>query len=128
MEKFSIKKRIQSFGYAWKGIRSFVSKEHNAWIHCVAIITVTIAGFYFGITRNEWIAIILCFGMVLAAEGFNTAIERLVNLVSPEHNPIAGDVKDIAAGAVLICAIVAAIIGVIIFMPYVLAFLLCNMG
>ena len=117
MEKFSIKKRIQSFGYAWKGIRSFVSKEHNAWIHCVAIITVTIAGFYFGITRNEWIAIIL-----------NTAIERLVNLVSPEHNPIAGDVKDIAAGAVLICAIVAAIIGVIIFMPYVLAVLLCNMG
>ena len=96
-------------------------------IHCVAIITVTIAGFYFGITRNEWIAIILCFGMVLAAEGFNTAIERLVNLVSPEHNPIAGDVKDIAAGAVLICAIVAAIIGVIIFMPYVLAVLLCNM-
>lgn len=77
---------------------------------------------------NEWIAIILCFGVVLAAEGFNTAIERLVNLVSPERNPIAGDVKDIAAGSVLICAIVAAIVGIIIFMPYVLAVLLCNMG
>ena len=86
------------------------------------------AGFCFGITRNEWIAIILCFGVVLAAEGFNTAIERLVNLVSPERNPIAGDVKDIAAGSVLICAIVAAIVGIIIFMPYVLAVLLCNMG
>ena len=71
---------------------------------------------------------ILCFGVVLAAEGFNTAIERLVNLVSPERNPIAGDVKDIAAGSVLICAIVAAIVGIIIFMPYVLAVLLCNMG
>ena len=133
MEKFSTRKRIRSFGYAWKGIRSFVSKEHNAWIHCTAIIVVTvatvaIAGFYFGITRNEWIAIILCFGVVLAAEGFNTAIERLVNLVSPERNPIAGDVKDIAAGSVLICAIVAAIVGIIIFMPYVLAVLLCNMG
>lgn len=68
------------------------------------------------------------FGVVLAAEGFNTAIERLVNLVSPERNPIAGDVKDIAAGSVLICAIVAAIVGIIIFMPYVLAVLLCNMG
>lgn len=62
------------------------------------------------------------------SRGFNTAIERLVNLVSPERNPIAGDVKDIAAGSVLICAIVAAIVGIIIFMPYVLAVLLCNMG
>ena len=128
MEKFSTRKRIRSFGYAWKGIRSFVSKEHNAWIHCTAIIIVTVAGFCFGITRNEWIAIILCFGVVLAAAGFNTPIERLVNLVSPERNPIAGDVKDIAAGSVLICAIVAAIVGIIIFMPYVLAVLLCNMG
>lgn len=77
---------------------------------------------------ERMVAIILCFGVVLAAEGFNTAIERLVNLVSPERNPIAGDVKDIAAGSVLICAIVAAIVGIIIFMPYVLAVLLCNMG
>src|SRR5699024_11463242 len=65
---------------------SDLSKEHNDWIHCTAIIIVTVAGFCFGITRNEWIAIILCFGVVLAAEGFNTAIERLVNLVSPERN------------------------------------------
>ena len=58
--------------------------------------------------------------MVLAAEGFNTAIERLVDLVSPDYHPIAGDVKDIAAGAVLICAIAAAIIGIIVFLPYLL--------
>jgi diacylglycerol kinase (ATP) len=58
--------------------------------------------------------------MVLAAEGFNTAIERLVDLVSPDYHPIAGDVKDVAAGAVLICAIAAAIIGAIIFTPYFL--------
>jgi diacylglycerol kinase (ATP) len=56
--------------------------------------------------------------MVLAAEGFNTAIERLVDLVSPDFHPVAGDVKDVAAGAVLICAIAAAIIGMIIFIPY----------
>lgn len=126
--KFSMNKRIASFGYAWKGIKSFVSKEPNAWIHCSAIGLVTIAGFFFGITRTEWMIIILCFGVVLAAEGFNTAIERLVNLVSPQHHPIAGDVKDIAAGAVLICAVAAAIIGVIIFMPYVLAVILAPMG
>ena len=121
-------KRIKSFGYAWKGIKSFINREPNAWIHCTAIVLVTIAGFGFGITRTEWLIVILCFGIVLAAEGFNTAIERLVNLVSPEHNPIAGDVKDIAAGAVLICAVAAAITGVIIFTPYILSALLCRMG
>ncbi len=117
-------KRIASFGYAWTGIRSFVSKEPNARIHCSAIVLVTIAGFFFGITRTEWVIIILCFGLVLAAEGINTAIERLVNLVSPEWHPLAGDVKDIAAGAVLICAAAAAIIGCIIFVPYLTRFFL----
>ena len=120
-------KRIASFGYAWKGIRSFVSKEPNAWIHCSAIVLVTIAGFFFSITHTEWLIIILCFGIVLAAEGFNTAIERLVNLVSPERHPVAGDVKDIAAGAVLICAVAAAIVGIIIFMPYILDIVLSPM-
>lgn len=111
-------KRLKSFAYAWKGIGSFVRKEHNAWIHCSAIIAVTTAGVLFNITRTEWLIILLCFGIVLAAEAFNTAIERLVNLVSPDYHPIAGDVKDIAAGAVLICAITAAIIGAVIFIPY----------
>ena len=113
-----LKKRIKSFGYAFKGIASLLKKEHNAWIHCLAIVVVTFAGLYFDITRTEWCIVCLCFGMVLAAEGFNTAIERLVDLVSPKFHPIAGDVKDVAAGAVLICAIAAAIIGLIIFIPY----------
>lgn len=115
-----LKKRIKSFGYAFKGIASLLKKEHNAWIHCLAIVVVTTAGLYFHITATEWCIVLLCFGMVLAAEGFNTAIERLVDLVSPERHPIAGDVKDVAAGAVLICAIAAAIIGCIIFIPYFL--------
>ena len=69
---------------------------------------------------TEWCIVVICFGVVLAAEGFNTAIERLVDLVSPEFHPVAGDVKDVAAGAVLICAIAAAIIGCIIFVPYLM--------
>lgn len=113
-----LRKRIKSFGYAFKGIVSLVKKEHNAWIHCTAIVVVTLCGFHFGITLTEWCIVLLCFGVVLAAEGFNTAIERLVDLVSPDFHPIAGDVKDVAAGAVLICAIVAAIVGGIIFLPY----------
>ncbi len=115
-----LKKRIKSFGYAFKGIASLIRKEHNAWIHCIAIVVVTLAGFYFGITPTEWCIVTICFGLVLAAEGFNTAIERLVDLVSPEYHPIAGDVKDVAAGAVLICAICAAIAGCIVFLPYFL--------
>lgn len=115
-----LKKRIKSFGYAFKGIASLLKKEHNAWIHCLAIVVVTSLGFYFHITPTEWCIVLLCFGMVLAAEGFNTAIERLVDLVSPQRHPVAGDVKDVAAGAVLICAIAAAIIGCIIFLPYLL--------
>ena len=113
-----LKKRIKSFGYAFKGIASLIRKEHNAWIHCTAIVLVTIAGFHFGITPTEWCIVVLCFGLVLAAEGFNTAIERLVDLVSPDFHPIAGDVKDVAAGAVLICAIASAIVGLIVFIPY----------
>lgn len=118
MEKFTIKKRIKSFGYAWKGIRSFIHYEHNAWIHLCITVIVLIAGWILNIQKSEWIAIAICIGLVLAAEGFNTAIERLVNLVSPDKHPIAGDVKDIAAGAVLICAIVSAIVGLMIFIPY----------
>ncbi|MEG2513860.1 MAG: diacylglycerol kinase family protein [Bacteroidaceae bacterium] len=120
MTKFSISKRIESFGYAGKGIKSFLFREHNAWIHSVVTVLVVIAGCLFHITRNEWIAILLCVALVFAAEAFNTAIERLVNIVSPERNVQAGDVKDIAAGAVLICAIIAAIVGLIIFTPYIL--------
>ena len=111
-------KRLKKLYIRLESVCSFLSKEHNAWIHCAAIIAVTIAGIRFEITRTEWLVILLCFAMVLAAEAFNTAIERLVNLVSPDYHPIAGDVKDIAAGAVLICAIFAALIGLIIFVPY----------
>jgi diacylglycerol kinase (ATP) len=115
---YNIKERLKSFVYAGKGIYALISRERTAWIHCAAIVWVTAAGFYFNITGTEWIAIILCFGMVLAAEAMNTAIERLVDMVCPERKPLAGEVKDLAAAAVLICAIAAAIVGVIVFIPY----------
>lgn len=120
MEPFSIRKRLKSFTYAWKGIRSFVYQEHNVWIHLTIALLAIIAGFIFNIQRLEWVAIILCIGMVIAAEAFNTAIERLVNLASPEWHLLAGQVKDIAAGAVLICAIAAALVGLVIFVPYII--------
>ena len=84
----------------------------------IAAMAVIIAGIVLGITRTEWIMVVMCIGTVIAAELFNTAIEKLVDLVSPVRHPVAGRVKDIAAGAVLICAVAAAIIGLIIFIPY----------
>ncbi|MEG1563359.1 MAG: diacylglycerol kinase family protein [Bacteroides sp.] len=124
MEKFSIKKRLKSFTYAWKGIKGLVSGEHNAWIHLTAATLAVAAGVAFGITRMEWVAVLLCIGGVIAAEAFNTAIERLVDLVSPKQHPVAGKVKDLAAGAVLVAALTSAIVGGIIFLPYLTLFFL----
>ncbi len=116
-EPFSLKKRAKSFVYAARGIR-WLFAEHNAWIHLVAAILVVIAGFLFGITHTEWMIICICIGSVFAAEAFNTAIEKLSDVVSPQWNNKIGKVKDLAAGAVLITAITAAIVGLIIFIPY----------
>lgn len=122
--KYDFRKQIRSFGYAWKGITSCVGKEQNLSFHLIVTAIVIISGFVFGITRTEWMIIALCIGVVIAAELFNTAIERLVDLVSPGRHPLAGQVKDIAAGAVLVCAAAAAIIGLIIFVPYVIEFMI----
>lgn len=116
--KYDFKKQIRSFGYAWHGLYSCIGKEQNLSFHLIATVLVIVAGFLFHITRTEWLVILLCIGIVISAELFNTAIEKLVDLVSPQRHPIAGQIKDIAAGAVLVCACIAAIIGLIIFIPY----------
>lgn len=120
--KYDYKKQLRSFGYAWKGIRSCIGKEQNLSFHLITAIIVVIAGFFFGISPTEWAIIILCIGLVIAMELLNTAIEKLVDMISPKRHPIAGQIKDIAAGAVLICATTAAIIGIIIFAPYLWSF------
>ena len=121
---YDFKKQIRSFGYAWKGIRCVVGKEQNLSFHLIATVCVVLAGFYFGLTNTEWIAVILCIGMVIAAELFNSAVERIVDLVSPQRQPLAGQIKDIAAGAVLVCALTTIVVGLIIFVPYLTRFLL----
>ena len=118
---YSFKKQMKSFTFAWKGILTCAGHEQNIKFHLLAAIAVIVAGFFFHITHIEWMVVMLCIGSVIAAELFNSAIERLVDLVSPERNKIAGEVKDIAAGAVLVTAIAAAIVGLIVFLPYILA-------
>ncbi len=110
-------KLIKSFGYAIKGIKSVFGSEANMKIHGFVGFVVVICGIIFKISINEWLLCLLCFGLVLSMELVNTAIETIVDLVSPDQNPLAGKAKDIAAGAVLISAIISATIGLIIFVP-----------
>lgn len=112
-----MKRRIRSFLYAFRGIYFLFREQPNAWIHLVAAIGVIIAGFLCHLSTIEWGLVIFAIGLVFSAELFNSAIEGIVNKVSPEFNPLAGKIKDLAAGAVLVAAITAAIIGVVIFLP-----------
>lgn len=118
--KYNFRKQIRSFGYAWHGIWCCIGKEQNLSFHLIATVLVIGAGCFFQITRTEWAIVLLCIGIVISAELFNTAIEKLVDLVSPQRHPVAGQVKDIAAGAVLVCAFAAMIVGLVIFLPYIL--------
>jgi diacylglycerol kinase len=87
-------------------------------IHLVATIFVVCAGFYFKISRFEWLAVILTIALVLVAEIVNTAIEEIVNFISPNFNEKAGLIKDLGAAFVLIAAIFAIVVGAIVFIPY----------
>ena len=112
-----MKKRIASFKYACKGVRCVAASQVNFRIHLAAAAAAVLLGFYLRISRGEWLAVLLCFAVVLSAEIFNSAIEKMVDFVSPQFHVRAGEIKDIAAGAVLVAAVMAALIGCIIFLP-----------
>ena len=122
-EKFSIKKRIKSFSYAFAGLKVLFREEHNSWIHATATVLVVAAGFLFLISYMEWIAILIVIGMVFSAEIINSSLERTADFVKAERDDRKRDIKDLGAAAVLVCAIVAAIVGIIIFLPKILSLL-----
>jgi diacylglycerol kinase len=109
---------IRSFGYAIKGIGAAFHKQVNIKVHFIAALVVIGAGLMFSVSSIEWCVLLLTIGLVISLEMVNCALENLVNLVSPDYHPLAGKVKDIAAGAVLIASIIAATVGIIIFFPY----------
>lgn len=115
-----LKDRIAAFGYALKGLKHFFRNEKHAQIHLIATVLVLIAGFILNVNTVEWCILLVCIALVLSAEAFNSSIEQLTDITSPEKKPKAGLVKDLAAGAVLITALLAAIIGLIIFLPKIL--------
>ena len=118
-EEFSIVKRAKSFVHASRGLLLFLKTTHNAWIQIVIFLGAIGLGIYFDIPSLEWTMLTLAGGFVLVSEAFNTAIEVDMNLTSPQYHPYARDTKDMAAGAVLISAITALIIGLTIFLPYI---------
>lgn len=114
---FSWKARLKSFKYAWEGIVSFFRWEHNAQIHLAITFFVLVLSVTLGLTKWEAIAVVFSIAFVWIAEMFNTAIEKSIDFVSTEVHPQIKLVKDISAGAVLIAAITAIIVGCIIFIP-----------
>ncbi|CAN5908778.1 diacylglycerol kinase family protein [soil metagenome] len=118
-----LRRRIDSFRFALAGIRAAFWTEINMRIHLAAALVVVVVAFVLEVTATEWCLLIFCIGVVWAAEIFNTALEALVNLVSPVQHPLAGKVKDLAAGAVLVTAIMAVVVGLIIFGPHLLGWL-----
>jgi len=112
-----IRKLFLSFRYAWRGIAHGFRNEQNFRFHVLAALIVTFAGWLTGLSSAEWLTVILLFGGMFALELMNTAIERIVDLVSPEYHSLAGQAKDVAAGAVLVFALASGLTGCLIFIP-----------
>nr|WP_321355782.1 diacylglycerol kinase family protein [uncultured Draconibacterium sp.] len=115
MKNVFIENRMLSFKHAFNGIRHLWKKEINFRIHIFVGITVISLARLVEITRTKWLLIIICVGIVLGAEAFNSAIERICDIVCPEKDIKIKIIKDISAAAVFLVSVMAAIIGVIIF-------------
>lgn len=120
--------RFKSFYFALKGIYILFKEEINARIHLLVALSVILSGWMLKISITEWCLVTLCITLVIMAEAFNTAIENLTDLVSPDIHPLAGKTKDLAAGAVLIISIGSSIVGLVIFLPKLSAFFLSFSG
>ena len=115
---FNFTDRARSFQYAGRGIWLMLRSQHNAWIHAIATVAVIIAGSVLGISRVEWGMVVMACAAVWIAEALNTAIEALADATTKELHPMIGRAKDIAAGAVLIAAVAAVLIGALVFGPH----------
>lgn len=115
--------RVRSVKFALRGIRTMVASQHNAWIHAAGTVVAVTAGLIVGLSGAEWAWIVLAIGSVWTAEALNTAFEFLTDVASPDFHPLAEKAKDVAAGAVLLAAIGALIIGGLVFWPKVVGLL-----
>jgi len=121
-QKNSLKKRLKSFVHAFNGLKIALKEEHNMKIHLVATLCVLVLAVFFNINKYEWIAIIFVIGFVFTMELINSAIENMADFISLEKHDSIKKIKDLSAAAVLISAVVAFLIGLIIFLPRIFGF------
>ncbi|AWM14688.1 diacylglycerol kinase family protein [Flavobacterium sp. NRK F10] len=110
--------RLKSITFAVKGAFKLITTEHSVMVQSSVALLVTLAGFYFGISKSEWLIQTLAIGLVLGIEGLNTAVEKIADFVHPEFHERIGFIKDIAAGAVFFAALTAIAVAAIIYIPY----------
>ena len=115
--KSFILSRIAAFGHAFRGWWYVLNTQHNAWIHTAVAIIVLVLGLWLKLTARDWAVLVLTIAIVFMAEFLNTAIEAVVDLASPVHHPLAKVGKDVGAGAVLVAALAAVLIGLLILGP-----------
>lgn len=109
--------RLKSVTYAFKGAVKLITTEHSVMVQFSLGIVMAIAGFYFGISKTEWLFQTFAIGLVMSIEGLNTAIEKMADFIHPNYHERIGFIKDIAAGAVFFAALTAIAIGLIIYIP-----------
>ena len=110
-------KRIKSFKYAYEGCWYVIRTQKNAWIHAFFTLTIIIVGLWLNLARYDWVFLVLAIALVWMAEFLNTAIEAIVDMAAPDYQPLAKIAKDVSAGAVLIAALAALVIGLLILGP-----------
>jgi diacylglycerol kinase (ATP) len=116
-KRFTLKARLDSFGFAFAGLRAMLREQHNARLHLVVTVAMLVLSAVLGLSRFEWCWIVAAIAMVWVAEALNTALESLADAVSPDPHPLVGRAKDAAAGAVLVAALGAATIGLLVLGP-----------
>lgn len=109
--------RLKSIGFALKGAYKLITTEHSVMVQFSIAILLVIAGFYFDISREEWMMQTLAFGLVLGIESLNTAVEKIADFIHPEFHDRIGFIKDIAAGAVMFAATASIVVGLLIYVP-----------
>lgn len=119
-KKSFLRRRLDSFKYAFKGIYILVTTQTNARIHLLISLLIIVLGFMFHLNGLEWLFIILAMALVWVAEALNTAIEFVIDLITEDHHHLAEKAKDVGAAAVLIAAVFATIVGLIIFIPKII--------
>ena|SRR6476620_627504 len=109
--------RLKSIKYAFQGAYKLLSSEHSVMAQFILAMLLVAAGFYFNITKTEWMFQILATGLVLGIEGLNTALEKICDFIHPDYHERIGFIKDVSAGAVLFAAMAAIAIGLLIYVP-----------